>query len=111
MIAAKSRIFYNVFLKDISATTEQWAKKPGIELAFIQPGEPQQNAYIERYNRTVRCDWLSITCLIRWTRFKTLPRAGSGHTITTAEHGPWRDHTEAEISPRRFAPTPGVHQK
>lgn len=25
---------------------------------FIQSGNPQQNAYIERYNRTVRYDWL-----------------------------------------------------
>lgn len=24
----------------------------------IQPGNPQQNAYVERYNRTVRYDWL-----------------------------------------------------
>jgi putative transposase len=30
-----------------------------ITLLFIQPGNPQQNAYVERYNRTVRTDWLS----------------------------------------------------
>jgi putative transposase len=35
-----------------------WAKKLNITLHFIQPGKPQQNAYIERYNRTVRYDWL-----------------------------------------------------
>lgn len=36
-----------------------WAKKEDISMKYIQPGKPQQNAYVERYNRTVRYDWLS----------------------------------------------------
>ena len=42
----------------ISARMQSWAKNMGIQLMFIQPGKPQQNAYIERYNRTVRSEWL-----------------------------------------------------
>ena len=37
----------------------KWAKDHEITLQFIQPGKLQQNAYIERYNRTVRYDWLN----------------------------------------------------
>lgn len=42
----------------ISATLARWAEKHKIEITYIQPGKPQQNAYVERYNRTVRYDWL-----------------------------------------------------
>ncbi|NMX73778.1 IS3 family transposase [Pseudomonas sp. WS 5532] len=42
----------------ISAKLTGWAEKQGIRLEYIQPGNPQQNAYVERYNRTVRYDWL-----------------------------------------------------
>jgi len=44
------------YVSEILAT---WAEKRGIGLQFIQPGKPQQNAYVERYNRTVRYDWLN----------------------------------------------------
>lgn len=43
----------------ISKLLNKWAKEKDIRLLFIQPSRPQQNAYIERYNRTVRYDWLS----------------------------------------------------
>ncbi len=42
----------------ISGKLLEWASKRGIALQHIQPGQPQQNAYIERYNRTVRHEWL-----------------------------------------------------
>lgn len=42
----------------ISGKLAEWACSRSIKLAFIQPGNPQQNAYVERYNRTVRYDWL-----------------------------------------------------
>lgn len=43
----------------ISKTIMEWAERQGIRLEHIQPGKPQQNAYVERYNRTVRYDWLA----------------------------------------------------
>lgn len=42
----------------VSAALTTWAEQRVIRLEYIQPGKPQQNAYIERYNRTVRYDWL-----------------------------------------------------
>jgi len=43
----------------ISHTLKKWTDKHKIKLEFIQPGNPQQNGYVERYNRTVRYSWLS----------------------------------------------------
>ena len=43
----------------MSAALASWAERHGIRIEHIQPGKPQQNAYVERYNRTVRYDWLS----------------------------------------------------
>lgn len=44
----------------ISHALKTWAEMHQIKLEFIQPGNPQQNAYVERYNRTVRYSWLSL---------------------------------------------------
>lgn len=44
----------------ISGALQRWANKHSILLHYIQPGNPQQNAYVERYNRTVRHEWLEM---------------------------------------------------
>ena len=43
----------------ISHEFTQWAQQKRICIEYIQPGNPQQNAYIERHNRTIRYSWLS----------------------------------------------------
>jgi putative transposase len=43
----------------ISHEFVRWTTEHGIRIEHIQPGKPQQNAYIERYNRTRRYSWLS----------------------------------------------------
>ena len=45
-------------LEYISEKLKKWASSHGVAIQHIQPGQPQQHAYIERYNRTVRHEWL-----------------------------------------------------
>lgn len=44
----------------ISQGLVDWANEQQITLMYIQPGKPTQNAYIERFNRMVRHDWLDM---------------------------------------------------
>src|SRR5690606_15666896 len=42
----------------LGAAFTAWAKANGMAIQYIQPGKPNQNAYIERFNRTYREDVL-----------------------------------------------------
>ena len=44
----------------LSHTLVEWANRHRITLIYIQPGKPTQNAYIERFNRTARHEWLDM---------------------------------------------------
>ena len=43
----------------VSSRLMEWAAKHQIYIQHIQPGKPQQNAFIERFNRTYRHEVLS----------------------------------------------------
>jgi putative transposase len=40
--------------ENIAKAFKKWAMEQAIEILYIQPGKPAQNAYIERFNRTYR---------------------------------------------------------
>ena len=48
--------------ENISGAMQNWAEEWGIQVEYFQPGKPLQNAYVERFNRTVRYEWLSQYC-------------------------------------------------
>jgi putative transposase len=44
----------------VSGPLIAWGNKHQITMLYIQPGKPTQNAYIERFNRTARHEWLDM---------------------------------------------------
>lgn len=49
----------------LGETFVQWAKANGMAIQYIQPGKPNQNAYIERFNRTLREEVLDQHLFVR----------------------------------------------
>ena len=43
----------------VSEALSNSAREQGIRVEYMPPGKPQQNAYVERFNCTVRYDWLT----------------------------------------------------
>ena len=44
----------------LSGAFVRWAEANGMKIQYIQPGKPNQNAYIERFNRTYRDEVLNL---------------------------------------------------
>ena len=76
----------------VSGRLIERAEQGGIAPACIQPGKPRQNACVERYNRTVRHEWLDTTSSKASRRCSRLPPSGSGPTtryLTTTNAPTW----------------------
>ncbi|QVL45076.1 MAG: integrase core domain-containing protein [Methylophilaceae bacterium] len=86
----------------ISNVIQVWAARRGIAMSYIQRGSPQQNAYVERFNHTVRYEWLS---QYHW---QDLGEVRICHTIDLAllsrtyKHGLGRDKTNTAVGYSRL---------
>ncbi|MBV1875092.1 MAG: IS3 family transposase [Cycloclasticus sp.] len=81
----------------ISQTLKDWTIKQQITLLYIQPGKPTQNAYIERFNRTARHEWLDLHL------FKSIEQAQLLATKWLWSYNNERPHTAiGGIPPRRL---------
>jgi putative transposase len=81
----------------ISHKLIDWATSHEITLLYIQPGKPTQNAYIERFNRTVRHEWLDMH------HFKSVEQAQQLATEWLWQYNNERPHTAiGGIPPRQL---------
>ena len=77
----------------------EWATNRGIRLRFIEPGQPNQNAYIERFNRTYRTEVLDAYL------FKSIEQVQTITEEWLREYNEQRPHESlGGLPPRLFMP-------
>jgi putative transposase len=86
-----------------SETFIVWARRwGGIELLFIQPGKPNLNAFVERFNRSFRNEVLEPDL------FNSIAEAQEAADVWVTEYNEFRPHeslgdkTDMEFRPRIF---------
>lgn len=82
----------------ISEAMSQWARRHNVRLAFIQPGRPMQNSYIERFNRSYREEVLD--CYV----FESLNEVRSMTSDWLARYNSQRPHEAlGNLTPLQYA--------
>lgn len=81
----------------IADAMKQWAKDMQIELQFIQKGKPQQNAYIERFNRTYRTEILDAFAFDNIKQARQLTYAWMWSYNNERPHGSLKYHTPTQF--------------
>jgi transposase InsO family protein len=80
-----------------------WAKEPRMRRLFIQPGEPNQKVFIQRFNRSFRAEVLNGRPSTRSARCMLRRTGGSWIKTSASLSSPW-------AMCRRSCPTLGVQR-
>jgi putative transposase len=73
--------------ENISGALQSWADRRGIPTNHIQPGNPQQNGFIERFNRRLRYDQLAQHAFDSIEGLESRPTGGRRARIWAPESG------------------------
>ncbi len=77
---------------------DQWASAEGLQLHFIQPGKPTQNAFVESFNGTMRDECLNV----QW--FRSLKEARDKIELWRVDYNQNRPHSSlGGKTPEEFA--------
>ena len=66
---------------------DKWAAENGVQLHFIRPGKPTENAYIESFNGRLRDECLNANV------FYSLPEAQERIELWREDYNNWRPHS------------------
>lgn len=80
-----------------------WAESVGMMIHYIQPGEPNQNAYIERFNRTYREEVLRLHLFRSLNEVREITYWWKTDYNELRPHGSLDDLTPAEVIQRYYA--------
>jgi putative transposase len=83
--------------ENIAGTMLQWSIDHNVDLHFIDPGKPAQNAWIESFNGRVRDEFLNVHI------FRTLAEIRDGADIWLADYNEVRPHSSlGYLTPKEF---------
>ena len=77
---------------------DQWAHQHGIHLAFVEPGKPVQNAYIESFNGKFRDECLNENWFVSLVDAQQTIEAWRIDYNATRPHSGLADRTPAEFA-------------
>jgi putative transposase len=84
-----------------STALTSWCEAHGVAVRYIQPGKPQQNAFMERFSRTYRTEVLDAYVFTHLDDVRTV----SSDFLTT--YNTERPHDSlGRVPPRTFLPRP-----
>lgn len=76
-----------------------WAKEQGVQLLFIQPGKPNQNAFIERFNKSFRDEVLDANL------FNSITEVQAAVDVWLMDYNEYRPHESlGNVPPAAFLP-------